>query len=310
MRKIFRQILCRFKNNPYICSILTSNNPLGEQIRNERLFMDRTQTYITFGDFHFYNCKKIVVNEEHGCNYEIRCSDEFEGLSDDTALYKYIKLPYLLDLLKTGNLYVSRRGDFTDRRDSKGEKKNISEYINTYEFVEKSKKKQKETKEQKKRLIWTLFVSCWTLNINSEGRFAENYLLWKTYNDTNLICRIGTTIGKLINSIEQLSNDIVFSPIQYEPFDKAHIDTPFWNTFVKADFYRDEKEVRLIALPNPYTNCKDRYVLIPVNVKNMITQVAISPFVSKTTQDFISEQLISQYPFLKGKINAMPIIEY
>ena len=163
--------------------------------------MDSTKIHITLDDFPFYKSKRVMYNDEHKCKYEIRCSEGLENLSDDTPIYKYLKLPYLLELLTTKNLYIARRDIFSDRRDAKGDKIQLSEYINTFDFAKRLTKKEMKSKELKSKFIWNQFISCWTLNINSEREFFENYLLWKNYDSRDIVCRIGTTINKLIFSI-------------------------------------------------------------------------------------------------------------
>lgn len=252
---------------------------------------------INIEDFH--NCKQIKSFH----NYGIYIGPD-NNINLNTPLFRYMKLSHLIELLSGNSLYVARRQTFTDKRDSKGSKKELSEFLNSYELVIRlNKKKKKETIEKKKQ-VWEQFISCWTLNEK------EDYLMWKTYGFQEISCRIGTTIGKLIDSITDLSNDVLISKVHYRCYSAPHISTLYSDVFEKTEFYKSEQEVRILVLANNHNSCSQNNVNIPLDIETLDINIIISPFISNGLQNLISETLITQYPLLKSKISNSLLLEY
>lgn len=253
----------------------------------------------------FPYCKQIrsFYNELLGCEYGIYlCS--ISDINLNTPIFRYIKLSYLIDMLSENKLYVSKRGYFSDKRDARGAKINLSEYMNTFEFVNRLSKKEGERRKEKNRDIWEQFISCWTL------KDREDYLMWKAYGYPETSCLIGTTIGKLVNSVSSLANDLIISSISYRSYNAKHISTLYGNVFEKTDFYSSEQEIRIVVLANKSNEKNQRNLQIPIDAKGMISSIIISPFISEKLQNFISEEMIISYPYLANKISKSLLMEY
>lgn len=249
----------------------------------------------------------LSIDDFDKCKYEKLAEKIYVGknivLSD--YIYRYIKLEYLIDLLETGNLYISNRKAFADQREvgKKLNKKNNFQ-LTPYPMEESDKffYAEQARKIQESRNVC---ISCWTydkLLINDSGESIENYLMWKSYSNNNLIVRIKTRIEDLLFSMYDVKSVVVANDVYYK---KESIDYSVNDSiFSKTKYYRYEDEFRLCVLSTNSNIC------LPLNVERMLYEVTLSPFISKQYYEFIKDFMEKKYNFLVGKISKSEILEF
>lgn len=124
-------------------------------------------------------------------------------------------------------------------------------------------------------------VSCWHSNIDD----TESIAMWKIYgNDTNSVC-ITTTIGQLLDSIEEDENvNLLIQKVEYIDHRADHysleVDSKLAPFVHKHKAYKFENEVRLIAYNHsndPLNNRADAGSLIRLKSNDFINSVKVSP---------------------------------
>lgn len=220
-------------------------------------------------------------------------------------IYRYVKFKYLIDLLETGKLYISNRKAFADQRE-------IGRKLNKKNKFQLTPYPMKETditfyaeqalKIQESRNVC---ISCWTydrLLINDSGESIENYLMWKSYSNNDLIVRIKTRIEDLLFSMHNVKSVVVANDVYYK---KESVDYAISDSiFSKTEYYRYEDEFRLCVLSTNSNIC------LPLNVEGMLYEVTLSPFISKQYYEFIKDFMEQKYNFLVGRIRKSEILEF
>ena len=122
-------------------------------------------------------------------------------LQHDTKIYRYMRLSTLLDMLFYGIIHVPNRMDMTDLREKQG-LNDVIDGLSSFEKVP-SYKEQLLIKKMgmDKRRALSVCISCWTLDRRNSNSCDESFLMWKAYSKDEIICRIGTTIGQLIECV-------------------------------------------------------------------------------------------------------------
>ena len=189
-----------------------------------------------------------------------------------------MRLSSLLDMLYYSKMYVSNMQSFTDIRDRLGLMR-LSKDILRFTYVQNFKDRQGE---KNTRRALQLCASCWTLDKQRDGDNRENFLMWKAYAGNELGCRIGTTLGNLIESIESKQYDILISDMVYG---NGSFNSEYESLiFRKTVHYECEQEIRLVVLSNSPTGV---YLNINLNklfdCHNCECEITISPFVSLQT---------------------------
>ena len=203
------------------------------------------------------------------------------NLQPETKIFRYIRLSTLLDLLFYGELHVSNRRDFTDLREKKLLNK-ITGNISVFSYVPNYRDRQKMKEMEKKAL--SVCVSCWTLDNRGNDKADESYLMWKAYSNNDITCRIGTTIGRLINSIKETPSDIVISDVDYQGQKEMN---EYENLiFRKSLFYEDEQEVRMAVLSDNREG-----IDLKINKSTLLNEIKLSPFIPPTLGFFILGEL-------------------
>ncbi len=122
------------------------------------------------------------------------------------AIYRYIKLSYLLNMLEAPQMfYVANRQSFSDLRDKMGIVKRLEEIRNIYSEAEswKNRKRIKERKA-KQEMAWQQCISCWCFDVRKNGIADENFLMWKAYNSNEITVRIGSSIRHFVDSVLEI----------------------------------------------------------------------------------------------------------
>lgn len=216
-------------------------------------------------------------------------------------VFKYMKISYLLDLLKSNRLYVSSRKKFEDVNEH-GIKLGLK---GSFCFnIEPQKLKQEEYNKKnklKREFICSCGISCWTYDTDIEEDYSsENYLMWKNYTGESGV-RIKTTCSNLISSLEHPPNlEIILGDVQYSTKDIASYQAKE-AIFTKREFYRDEREMRLCMLSDT------EYTLLHARPEILIKEITISPFMPFEERQMLKGHLEQTYQWLKGKIKYSKI---
>lgn len=224
-------------------------------------------------------------------------------------VFRYMQFEHLISMIKNQKLYVPNRLSFNDRTEQ-GSKENPK---NMFGFVAvcRNKKQQKIQNEMYtaiRKAIYSVCVSCWTYDTNlaDEKRandVEENYLMWKSYGDSGISCRIETTIRDLINSIpNDIDIEILMSNVEYQRNERVYNGVAQQCIFEKPVYYRYENELRVCVLRN------DSHVLIPIDPSKMIKRITLSPFIGSNSCDFFINQYQLAFPKLNIPIEKSHIL--
>ncbi len=263
----------------------------------------------TLDDLNVAENHQIRVVRDHG----IYLKGNGMSLELSTPIYRYIKQSTLCSMLTEGIMHVSNIQNFTDLREKRGMSKIIessndklfsSMNSNDYRLwslslgfrdVPNLKTFRREESVRKKSLVC---ASCWTLDFRSDNSQNENYLMWKAYSDNEISCRISSTIGNLIDSIQSSRYDIVIENMVYGNVQgKNEYEN---NIFHKTIHYEDEQEVRMVVL-----STSPNGVNLKIDVSSLIQEIKVSPFVSRCVAEE-SASVIRNYCMRYPKIKVTP----
>ena len=234
-------------------------------------------------------------------------------LNKDTKIQRYMDLSKFMHILENKQLFMCRMDYFEDKLEGglttlndffySGGAEALSNLVNSLPTGIGAKSNFRKNHEDKfeKRLLSTVFgdielsetltpkniisaqkkwldVSCWHMNVDS----SENIAMWKIYGgSTNSVC-ITTTVGQLLDAIEEKKLNLVVSKVEYinhyEDYYKTnHSLAPFVH---KHKAYRFENEIRFIAYnakEDPLCYRKDAGSVINLKSNNFINSVKVSP---------------------------------
>lgn len=221
-------------------------------------------------------------------------------INKNTLIYRYIEIDRLIEMISQNKLYAQNIQRFEDAREINGIN-DSSEHLSAqmlwpipdYESLNRIKRK---------RRTLHLCASCWTFDLRSNGAPSQSFLMWKansiSYNSIKKIyepsirCRIETSIGNLIDSIESKRHDIVISDVVYG---ERTLNDYEQLLFHKSIYYDQEQEIRLAVLTNKTmvdpTDEQPIGMNIKINVKKLLTphaqepnKIIVSPFAKKNDE--------------------------
>lgn len=209
---------------------------------------------------------------------------------NDMLICQYMRLDYLIQLLKTQKYYVNRRHQFIDANEVNNRIKfefNLKPSINN--TIPSTKKVERFFSTNDIELLPT---ACWT------KRKQESFLMWKSY-ATEMGACIKTTKHNVIASIktdisEQSENQVLCGSMDYKSL-KPSLDEEK-QLFDKDKAYAEEKEFRFyFHFPSYDTNKYANAITIPVDTKIMIDEIILSPFICKDAASEISQMITDKY---------------
>ena len=213
-------------------------------------------------------------------------------INRDTTIYRYIKAEYLNKTIREGRLFVPNIQKFEDVREMKGLQEEIQNIPKLRPILDYG------TRQYTKRIMSTLGLCalCWTTDNRLNGQSDESFLKWKSYSlqKSNITegnnalyrvepyCRIETTIGKLIDSLESTTHDLVISDVFYG--DTHELNDYEYLLFRKSIYFDQEQEIRMAVLSN---NPKGTF--LKVNVGKLLdgTEIIVSPFALKDDNNIL-----------------------
>lgn len=210
---------------------------------------------------------------------------------EDRVICQYMRLDYLIQLLESHKLHVTRRREFDDANES-------CESIKLAFPIAPAKKYDSQEQELTKRMIPYFDInhcptSCWTKNEN------ESFLMWKSY-ATEIGVRIKTTVHNLIASLEidieqDGMNKVVCGSMNYKK-NLIPSSDELGQLFDKDMAYSAENEFRFyFHISNDPDKKSTKYRLIPINTSVMIDEILLSPFICKEAADKLAEMIKCSY---------------
>ena len=205
-------------------------------------------------------------------------------LVSETKIYRYMRLSTLLDMLFYGKMHIPNRLDFTDLREKNGLNKLVEE-LSSFSSVPSYREKQimKRMEKDRQRAL-SLCVSCWTLDQRNNQTNDESFLMWRAYSKDDIVCRVGTTIGQLIDSVRGTSYDIIISDVDYKG-EKEMMEYEDM-VFRKSIYYEGEQEIRMVVLSD-----NKQGIDLSIDIGKLLDEIKISPFVPPVLGFFLLKGL-------------------
>lgn len=228
----------------------------------------------------------------------------------DMKIYHYLRVGYLLTLLRKKTLYVNNRALFSDVREQ-GIMENLKYNFDIFLRHPHNKEEREKNREDLKRLTtlknlaFKSCISCWTKGVSYSQECNEDITEWDHYGTGKAqygeTCRIETTIEQLVNAIQSSPNPMWLSEVQY---DKEKMrGTPEKWIFWKYYAYEQEHELRLCI------DTHQEHISLDISPENLINNICLSPYIQKDERQYIIENIEEQYPWLIGKIYESHLLE-
>lgn len=212
-----------------------------------------------------------------------------------TIVWRYVDLEKFEDILNSRKLYFCRTDNMEDPMEGLFQLKDYERTKEMFKSMPLSKK--------------FYFINCWHMSPSqSDG-------MWKLYTKNRLGVAIKSTVGKLIDSLQQSEETIHISIIKYRDFKnvtfKELVDDPENQVFpgfsstnqftYKRIEFSHEKELRLYFIDHPIPHSikegipRDplEFKKINVDLNKLVEEIVISPFASEEYSQKVSE-LISK----------------
>mgnify|MGYP003498912475 CR=1 FL=1 len=229
----------------------------------------------------------------------------------DIPIYRYMSFEHLIMMLDKKVLFIPNRQRFSDLRE-KGEtyKKSLEEYNHTLNVLPSYRwKKFMCTRKERYLQIWQQTVSCWTYDNHpkvGQRELDENYIMWQCHKEKPFVCRIRSSVKRLLDSIRELSNDILISDIEYVPILRYRMENTPSDIFKKPEEYTFEQEIRIVALHNSIEQCVSVFdVKIPIYPELLIDEITLSPYICPEEEIILSSRLKSRSKELKIKKSVL-----
>lgn len=181
------------------------------------------------------------------------------------VIWKYFSLPTFLAFLQGESLHFTNVKYLEDKFEFKA-KVNKPERYKTYQIEET----EEETEER-------LFVNCWSEN-------TDSYALWQIYSGGKYGLAIQSTKQKLqdiVYKADPVTNFVINGTIKHEKvsYNNEPRQDRLQRVFTKISSYEYEGEYRICiyAPRNPFTFEVSSFD-IPVDIKDLIDKIYISPF--------------------------------
>lgn len=216
----------------------------------------------------------------------------FEELSNDTIIWRYMNFTSFVNMFKTDQIYFSSIKEFSQTDHFEG-----LHYLND-EISENLSKSNSERlgidAQSMMNYIKTLNirVNCWF-----EGEY-ESVSMWKLYGLSDGIA-IQSTIGNLKQAIETESNSITYSinKVNYKSIDEwKNLNINSEELYLtKVNSYKHENEIRIILKDLNDDSGKKLPTSIYFNLEKLINKIYISPdaksYVKNLVDSIIKEKI-------------------
>lgn len=226
-----------------------------------------------------------IDNETYYTNYEIP--------DEDSVIWRFLDLAKFISLLKEKALYMTRADKFEDQfegavcaiEDSDKYDEALAEY---YSECLDGKQVSEELIKNEHYAIQMIrknsFLSCWF-----EGAY-ESIAMWRLYasgKDAKGVA-IKTTVGRLKKAIGRY---VEIGRVDYIDYSKEwpNANEALWRKRLSFD-YEHEVRVRIIT-EGGLTPTPPEYMMLPVNLDEMIESVFVSPMAESWFKDVVVDVL-------------------
>ena len=205
---------------------------------------------------------------------------DFLSPPKDLIIWRYLTVSKFLHLIDTSQLHFTRADHFND----------VSEGALSGKDTKLLSKIIPDPNDWVERQRLRTYLNCWNLSPN------ELYHMWESYSFINEGVAIKSTVGSIINSMEEDELHLVrIAQINYIDMESDSMQPqgqpinllrPF---FSKRKIYEKEQEVRLL-----YFNDDALGIIgfnFPVNLFELVNEVRISPGATPTFKEFIQLQM-------------------
>jgi len=214
---------------------------------------------------------------------------------ENQKIWKYYDFYKFLFLIENSSFHFTKLNEFEDplegnltnatinrlRKQAKIDKKEeVEEFITSYkEWLDKG----------------LIAVSCWCRSNN------ESYHLWKSYGNEKYSVCLQSTIGKLIASVENTKEQIIFADVQYKDYNEFDIFEKTKTNFIFAASYKDipykdDKELRLLLFSESNLD-------IIINLEKLIDKIILSPLMNPWEKKII-KALLKKYSLDNNVIDS------
>jgi hypothetical protein len=134
---------------------------------------------------------------------------------DNTIIWRYLDFSKFIALLETKKLHFTRLDDFYDKFEGAYSASDYERFLSHDLLAKIEKPLLSQLIDISVRL--GNFASCWHMNNH------ENYGMWKSYINSKEGVAIKTTVGNLMQSLQNSNNSIVYGNVEYVDFDNLNI---------------------------------------------------------------------------------------
>lgn len=244
----------------------------------------------------------------------------FYSIEGNPIIGRYIDIRKFISMLFKNSLFFVRVSKLEDPYEGMYPRRTREERINWMkrfvreENVEKINDTQieKTVIDREKLDMLLRDLTC----VNSWHMFEnENYLLWKTYSNTDAGIMILSSYEKLFAELENsIDKKFIISKISYADYDNDYYGSGSTNlAFIhKPHFYSDEKEIRAIHevsntgwIHHWKNEENENGIYVQVNLQNLIDKIIVAPFAPQWYFDLIksiNEKYSLNKPIIYSKL--------
>lgn len=210
-------------------------------------------------------------------------------------LWRYMDFAKFISMLEYSALFFVRVDRLSDEFEGAPSKPFLDEFFEHYKDVPEELMSKTINSLGKGRRFFV--INCWCENS------IESSNLWHKYTDDKYGIAVQTDFESLKGSF-QCAEDIYIGKIKYIDYDSEYVrqDIQFDRYMHKRDFFKDEQEVRAIALPFPFKIEKgDIREVIPdfghsfdVNLNTLLHKIIVSRYAPDWFLELVKD-LLSRY---------------
>lgn len=203
---------------------------------------------------------------------------EFDPPTGNPLLWRYMDFAKFISLIEHSSLYFIRVDKLSDKFEGAPSKPYLDEFYEFYtEVPENLMQKVASSFKSGRRFV---LVNCWCENT------SELDSMWRKFTEGRYGVAVQTDLESLKSSFI-CEEDIHIGKVKYVDYDSEYIrqDAMFPRYLHKRDLYKDEQEIRVIAVPFPFKLDSGRLIEeicevgqnFEVDIKLLIRKVIVSP---------------------------------
>jgi len=223
--------------------------------------------------------------------------DRFQTPPDHLSLTRYFTAEKFKSFIESSSLYLRRQDKFPKEDE-------ISLSLYDLESIRRMRGERAEMEIQiyEQEKSWA-FINCWSLEYNDWRKF------WEVYGKSTNAVMVRTSVGKLKRQLNQSEFNLYMAVVKY--FDIISEPLGVFNSLRmlsrKPSDFACENEVRIMNFTFRPKEPLNDYMIIKINVMDIVEDVIISPFATNNYSESVKSLLdangISSEIIQKSKIN-------